>query len=81
MQIVNLVPEGFPVYNAETIGYVKDNKLYVNVPVLHFIVTDETDLEGLDNVPIGSVAFTADESSKWRLGIDGTWEKIVSNEE
>lgn len=81
MEIINLVPAGFPVYNSETVAYVKDDKLYMNVPAMNILVSDESDLTNLDNVPIGSVAFTADESSKWRLGIDGEWVQFVSASE
>lgn len=81
MEIVNMIPAGFPVYNAETVAYVKDDKLYMNVPALNILVSDESDLTSLDNVPIGSVAYTADETAKWRLGIDGNWVQFVKVEE
>lgn len=80
METVNLVPAGFPVYNAETIAYVKDNKLFINVPALNILVSSEYDLDNFDNVPIGSVAFTADEKHKWRMGADGTWATVIEQE-
>lgn len=79
MAVINNIPEGFPTYSVGTIAYVdSDGDLHMNVPALQILVSDENDLTGLD-VPVGSVAFTADESSKWRLGSDGSWEEVSTS--
>lgn len=79
MAVINNIPEGFPTYSVGTIAYVdSDGDLHMNVPALQILVSDENDLTGLD-VPVGSVAFTADESSKWRLGNDGNWEEVSTS--
>jgi hypothetical protein len=72
MEVVSLTPDGFPVYNNGTVAYVKDSKLYINVPALKILITQESDLTNLD-VPIGSEAFLADETKKWRFGTDEQW--------
>lgn len=79
MAVINNIPEGFPTYSVGTIAYVdSDGDLHMNVPALQILVSDENDLTGLD-VPVGSVAFTADESSKWRLGNDGSWQEVSTS--
>ena len=79
MAVINNIPEGFPTYSVGTMAYVdSDGDLHMNVPALQILVSDENDLTGLD-VPVGSVAFTADESSKWRLGNDGSWEEVSTS--
>ena len=79
MAVINNIPEGFPTYSVGTMAYVdSDGDLHTNVPALQILVSDENDLTGLD-VPVGSVAFTADESSKWRLGNDGSWQEVSTS--
>ena len=81
MQKEHLIPEGFPTYTQETIAYFKDGVLYTDVPALKIMVSDESDLSELTDVPIGSEAFTDDETKKWRLGLDGTWVSTYEAEE
>lgn len=79
MDAVYNIPDGFQTYGANLISYVSSDgaKLYVNQPVLRIMVTEENDLSDLPaDVPIGSEAFTADESKKWRLDASGTWQEI-----
>lgn len=73
------VPEGFPTHQEHTICYVTSDQttLMMDQPIKEIMVTAEADLTDLpDTVPIGSLAFLADESKKWRKGADGTWEEI-----
>lgn len=77
MAVINHTPEGFPVFSTGTMAYVdSDGDLHTNVPALQILVSDENDLTGLD-VPVGSVAFTAAGTYKWRLDIDGTWVTVT----
>lgn len=81
MEKIYLIPEGFPVYGVETSAYVKDGKLYYNSPTVPILVSGSADLENLNEtiVPIGTVAYTADESNKWRLDATGQWKQFVKS--
>lgn len=79
VQVQGNIPEGFQVYGQETICYVSsDGKtLYMDRPIKKIMITSESDLTNLPNdLPIGSEAFLADESKKYRLDADGTWQEI-----
>lgn len=73
------IPDGFPTYGANVISYVNEDQdtLLVNQPIWQIMVTAEADVSNLpDEVPIGSLAFLADESKKWRKAADGDWDEI-----
>lgn len=79
VEVINNIPEGFPTYGANVISYVSEDgtKLYLNQPYLRIMVLNEDGLADLpSDLPIGSEAFLADESQKWRLGADGQWAEI-----
>ena len=49
--------------------------------VAQYLVDSEADLETLpDHVAPGSVAYTADLTSMWQKGVDGTWHAIGGEE-
>lgn len=63
----------------QCIDYVdSDGKLVMNAQIRTVMVTAESDLSDLPDIyEPGSMAFTADETGKWRLGADGTWESLI----
>ena len=80
MDIVNLTPEGFPIYGTKTVSYVSSDEqtLYMNVSAPSIMVPEGFDLDDLpDDLPPGTEAYLADDSGKWRKGADGTWETLV----
>lgn len=62
------------------LDYVKDGVVYCGVTPKNIMVESESDLAGLDGYDPGSVAFTADEQSKWRLDAQGEWKEIAPAE-
>ena len=80
MDVVNTIPEGFPVYGANTVSYVSSDEttLYLNVSAPKIMVPEGFDLDDFPNdLPPGTEAFLADDTGKWRKAADGTWETLV----
>ena len=64
----------------ESIDYVNsDGELVLNAQPKTVMVTAETDLANLPDIyEPGSIAFTADETGKWRLDASGEWQSLVA---
>lgn len=76
IEIVNLSPEGFKTYGNNVIGYVKNNKLYMNSPELRIMVeTEEQATELAAVLPPGTKFFLAGGQTMWQSGADGTTTK------
>ena len=73
IEIVNLNPDGFPTYGNRVIGYVKDDKLYLNSPELQIMVENESQVSELaGQFPPGTRFFLAGSQQSWQTGADGT---------
>ena len=73
MNVVYNIPEGNQVYGGRTIGYVKDDILYLNSPAQDIMIENEDQIdELLPIVPIGTRFFLSGGQGSWQVGIDGT---------
>lgn len=80
MDVVNSIPDGFPVYGTKTVSYVSSDEstLYLNVSAPQIMVPEGFDLDDFPNdLPPGTEAYLADDTGKWRKAADGTWETLV----
>ncbi len=57
--------------------YVKDGKLYENVPITAVMIESPSDLNSLEGFYPGSIAYVAGFTSMWQLGADGEWAVVV----
>ena len=72
IEIVNLNPDGFQTYGNKVIGYVKDDKLYLNSPELQIMVENESQIEELaGQFPPGTRFFLAGSQQSWQIGANG----------
>jgi hypothetical protein len=58
------------------LDYVKDGKIYRNVPVKSVMVESSADLAILEGYEPGAFAFTAGFGSIWQKKADGTWASV-----
>lgn len=58
--------------------YVQDGKVYKKMPTSIVLVSSSSDLDLLTDYTPGSMAYTADLSSVWILGVDGVWTEVES---
>lgn len=69
---ITLANDGFLVHGNPTIGYVKDDKLYLNSPEMRVMIDSESQIEGIKAyLPPGTRLFLKDGTKAWRLGADG----------
>lgn len=57
--------------------YVKNGKIYTDIPVKSVMVGSENDLALLTSYNPGTFAYTKGYKKVWQKGTDGTWEEIV----
>lgn len=77
MQKQFIQAEGFRTVNTSVVGYIKGGTLYLNSPEYRIMVTSESDLNLItEDVPTGTVCFTADGKNQWRLTADKEWESV-----
>lgn len=77
LEVINLIPEGFRTYGTKTIGYVKDNKLYLNSPELRIMVESEAQIASIaDQLPPGTKFFLAGDQATWQSGSNGDVSKF-----
>ena len=61
--------------------YVKDGAFYGNVESCSVIVESKSDLAGLpDDLPVGTLAYTAGFKNMWQKDADGEWAAILEVE-
>lgn len=73
MDVVYNTPEGRQVYGPRTIGYVKDDVLYLNAVAPDIMIESEDQIEGLTPlVPVGTRFFLPGGQGSWQVGTDGT---------
>lgn len=72
MEVIHHTPEGFQVHGNRVIGYVKDDKLYLNSPELQIMVENESQIDELKGqFPPGTKFFLAGSQKSWQLDADG----------
>lgn len=72
MEVIHHTPDGFQVHGNKVIGYVKDDKLYLNSPELQIMVENEEQIDELKGqFPPGTRFFLAGNTKAWQLAADG----------
>lgn len=62
---------------ANVNDYVKNGELYENAPITAVMIESSSDLDSLEGLQPGSVAYVAGFTSMWQLGADGEWAVVV----
>lgn len=63
--------------DAGTIDYVRNGELFENVQATSIMVESSADLNSIEGLFPGSIAYTKGFSHMWQLGADGQWATII----
>jgi len=59
------------------IDYVKSGQVYKNETCSGVLISAESELDLLDDYPVGTLAFTAGFTTMWQKDVSGSWVSVI----